>query len=57
VLWGDVNDDALVSAQDAVMVNAATRSAYNLFADLNGDGVVNALDVVAARNRSGTIQQ
>lgn len=56
VLWGDFNDDGVVSASDAVLVNAARSGPYNIFADANGDGLVNATDVTIVRGRIGTSQ-
>jgi len=54
VLYGDVNDDGVVNSQDLVLVNNATRQAYNLLMDLNGDGVVNTADVKLDQSRAGT---
>jgi hypothetical protein len=54
VLWGDFNDDGVVSATDLVGVNNATVAPYNVFADINGDGVVNTDDVQVVRTRIGT---
>ena len=54
VLQGDFNDDGVVSSADMVGVNNATKAAYNIFADLNGDGVVNITDVSIARSKIGT---
>jgi hypothetical protein len=54
VLMGDFNDDGLVNAQDMVLVYAATAQPYNIFADINGDGVVDINDVTAVRTRLGT---
>ena len=45
ILSGDFNDDGAVSASDMVIVNTAISAPYNIFADMNGDGVVNAADV------------
>jgi hypothetical protein len=55
VLWGDFNDDGFVSATDLVGVNNATIAPYNVFADINGDGVVNIDDVQMVRTRIGTL--
>jgi hypothetical protein len=55
VLWGDFNDDGFVSAADLVSVNNATIATYNVFADINGDGVVNIDDVQMVRTRIGTL--
>jgi hypothetical protein len=44
----------VVSAADLVGVNNAIISPYNVFADINGDVVVNITDVQIARLRVGT---
>jgi hypothetical protein len=54
ILWGDTNDDGVVSAADLVSVNDATIAPYNVFADMNGDGVVDIADVQIVRTRVGT---
>jgi len=54
VLLGDFDDDGAVSATDLVGVNNATTTAYNPFADINGDGIVNIADVQLVRTRVGT---
>ncbi|NDQ58861.1 MAG: PASTA domain-containing protein, partial [Acidipila sp.] len=54
VLWGDFNDDGVVSAGDLIGVNNATVSPYNIFADMNGDGTVSVSDVQIVRARVGT---
>jgi hypothetical protein len=54
VLYGDFNDDGVVTAADMSGIYAASAAPYNIFADLNGDGVVNVDDVQIARKRSGT---
>ena len=54
VLYGDFNDDGVVSSTDMVAVYAATAAPYDVFADLNGDGVVNLNDVQIVRGRIGT---
>jgi len=54
ILYGDFNDDGNVNAQDTVGVNNAISSPYNIFADMNGDGVINIADVQIVRARSGT---
>jgi beta-lactam-binding protein with PASTA domain len=54
VLWGDFNDDGVVSAADLVGVNNATIAPYNVFADMNGDGLVSVADVQVVRTRAGT---
>jgi hypothetical protein len=55
VLWGDFNDDGKVNASDLTLVNNARAAAYNIFADLNGDGVVDLNDVQIVRTRNGTV--
>jgi hypothetical protein len=54
VLFGDFNDDGVVSASDLVGVNNAIAAVYTPFADLNGDGAVTILDVQIVRTRIGT---
>ena len=54
ILMGDFNDDGVVSSADLVGINDATTAIFNLFADINGDGVVNVSDVALARTRIGT---
>ena len=54
ILWGDFTDDGAVSSTDLVGVNNARVGAYNIFADVNGDGVVNTTDVNLVRTRIGT---
>ncbi|MDE3165956.1 MAG: hypothetical protein KGN36_09130, partial [Acidobacteriota bacterium] len=54
VLWGDYNDDGVVTSVDMMQVNAQRSLPYNIFADMNGDGVVNATDVNIVRTRLGT---
>jgi hypothetical protein len=53
VLPGDFNDDGVVTSADTVGINNATAEPYNVFADLNGDGVVDINDVRIARSRNG----
>ncbi len=54
VLFGDFNDDGVVSAADLVGVNNAIAAAYTQFADLNGDGALTIRDVQLVRTRIGT---
>jgi hypothetical protein len=54
ILWGDFNDDGVVSAADLVTVYNATIAPYNVLADMNGDGEVNIFDVQVVRTRVGT---
>lgn len=54
VLWGDLNDDGVVNSQDLGLEQAAISALYNIFADMNGDGVVDISDYLALRVRSGT---
>jgi uncharacterized repeat protein (TIGR01451 family) len=56
LLWGDANDDGVVTAVDLAMVNAARSQPYNVFCDANGDGVVDATDVNTVRAHLGTSQ-
>ena len=47
VLPGDANDDGVVNAQDLVVVRndfASIGAMYNIFDDINGDGVVDIND-------------
>jgi len=53
VLWGDFNDDGVVNSVDTVGVNNARSLPYNVFADANGSGVVDAADVTLVRSRLG----
>jgi hypothetical protein len=55
ILWGDFNDDGVVSASDLTGVNNAAVATYNPFADMNGDGVVNTADIQVVRTRIGTM--
>jgi hypothetical protein len=52
-VWGST-PDSLASLTDTVLVNGQVGQPYNVFADLNGDGVVNAADVLITRQRTGT---
>ena len=54
ILYGDFNDDGVVGAPDFVSVNNAISAPYNIFADMNGDGIVNLSDVQIVRTRNGT---
>ena len=54
VLPGDFNDDGVVSSADVTLLNNATVAPYNLFADLNGDGVIDINDGKLARTKIGT---
>ena len=53
ILWGDINDDGDVNASDVVLANNATSEPYNIFADMNGDGVVDINDVQIVRSQVG----
>jgi streptogramin lyase len=60
VLWGDFNDDGVVGAADLNGVNQARLGGnfsgvivYDPFADLNGDGVLDAADVQIVRTQIG----
>ena len=54
ILMGDYNDDGMVSSADLVGINNATAASYDIFADINGDGIVDVNDVTLARTRIGT---
>lgn len=54
VLYADFNDDGAVSSADLVGVNNARSAPYNIFADVNGDGIVDLTDVQIVRSRIGT---
>ena len=54
VLPGDFNDDGVVSSADVTLLNNATVAPYNLFADLNGDGLIDINDGKLARTKIGT---
>ena len=48
---GDINNDAVVNVQDAVLVvNLVLSSEYSASADINSDGIVNVLDIVQVVN-------
>jgi hypothetical protein len=58
VLPGDVNDDGVVNAQDAVIVRNrylgfAAVTVQDIFLDINGDGVIDVNDYNLARKFSG----
>ena len=54
VLYGDVNDDGVVNSQDLVLDNNATKQAYNMLMDMDGDGTVTSADVKLLQGRVGT---
>ena len=54
VLPGDFNGDGVVSAADMTGVNNEMGQAYDVWADLNGDGTVDINDVKVARTKIGT---
>ena len=54
VLPGDFNGDGVVSSADVTDVNNLTIGAYDVWADLNGDGTVDINDVKLARTKIGT---
>jgi hypothetical protein len=49
VLYGDVLGHGVVDLADMQAISQAAQQSYNLFADVNGDGVVNARDLAVAR--------
>jgi hypothetical protein len=53
VLYGDFDDDGVVTLRDAVLIRNLIGS-NNIFADLNGDGQVDATDVNIVRSRLNT---
>jgi hypothetical protein len=53
VLYGDFNDDGFISSADFYLIYLAKNQPYNIFADLNGDGMVDNTDVQIARSRIG----
>jgi Dockerin type I domain len=53
VLYGDFNDDHVVSSADMTGVVNAIAGPYNIFADMDGNGVVNLTDAQAVRRRIG----
>jgi autotransporter-associated beta strand protein len=57
VLPGDVNDDGNVNSTDGVQILRSYTPAnpYNIFDDLNGDGVVNVADFNLYRPQIGTV--
>jgi hypothetical protein len=56
ILWGDFNDDGVVSAADLVGINNSRSLPYNIFADLDGSGSVDFGDLFIVRTRVGTSQ-
>jgi hypothetical protein len=55
VLWGDVNDDGVVNSLDVQAdVGASAVRPYNIFLDMNGDGVLDLNDVKIVTSRIGT---
>jgi hypothetical protein len=54
VLPGDFNGDGVVSSADMVGVNAEIPLTYDVWADLDGSGTVDANDVKIARSKVGT---
>ena len=54
VLPGDFQDRGVVDSANMLAVYYATAQPYNIFADINGDGVVDVNDVNATRSRIGT---
>jgi CSLREA domain-containing protein len=56
VLYGDFNDDGVVTLADALSIRSLIGG-NNIFADLNGDGQVDVTDVNIARSRLGARRQ
>ena len=54
VLSGDYLDKGAVDSANMLAVYYATARPYSVFADIDGNGVVNVNDVTATRNRIGT---
>jgi hypothetical protein len=54
ILYADFNDDGVVNSQDLVLVNAVRNGAYNVLADMDGNGVVDAADLQIVRTQQGT---
>jgi hypothetical protein len=58
VLPGDFNDDGVVNSQDLVLIrNEILKTGDPLligWADIDGDGVVNVNDYIAARKKLGS---
>lgn len=55
VLYGDYNDDGYVNSADMVGVNLARSAPYNIFADIDGNGVVDLNDVNIVRAQIGHV--
>jgi hypothetical protein len=54
ILYGDYNDDGVVNAADTTSVlNLIRGAAYDLFADMNGDGAVTVADYQIVRAQIG----
>ena len=54
VLPGDFNDDGAVTSADVTLVNSGISAPYNVFADFNGDGLVDSNDLKGVRGKVGT---
>jgi hypothetical protein len=54
VLPGDFDGDGTVTSADVTDINNATMELYNLWADMNGDEIVDITDVKLARTTIGT---
>jgi hypothetical protein len=54
VLLGDWNGDKSVTSADMSGVNVGRSQTYNIFADINGDGVVDTTDVQTVRAHLGS---
>ena len=54
-LPGDFNGDGFVASNDMVLISNARSQPYNIFADLDGNGAVDANDVLLDRKWLGTL--
>jgi streptogramin lyase len=53
VLWGDLDDNGMVTVHDFVRIRNAAGGPYSLFADMDGDGDNDSRDVTLVRFRIG----
>jgi hypothetical protein len=52
-LLGDVNGDRQVDSTDVSLITAGTKASYSAILDTNGDGVVNASDLLYTTRAKG----